>query len=99
LVNGGEKKGKIAPQAPPRPSILTRTASTMTDTTNLDTEDTSDAALRELQDRNFSLQREREALREALERMQEELMQSENRCEMYRSQLQAMKQLFEHQRR
>ena len=51
------------------------------------------------QERNFGLQREREALREALERMQEELMNSESRCEMFRSQLQAMKQLFEHQKR
>lgn len=47
----------------------------------------------------MSLQREREALREALERMQEELLQSETRCEMFRSQLQAMKQLLEHQSR
>jgi len=48
------------------------------------------------QERNMSLQREREALREALERMQDELLDSETRCEMYRSQLQAMKQLLDH---
>ena len=37
----------------------------------------------------MSLQRERAALSEALEKMQDELIQSEERCEIYKSQLQA----------
>ena len=32
----------------------------------------------------MSLQREREALRDALEKMQDELINSEQRCEMYK---------------
>ena len=47
----------------------------------------------------MSLQRERAALSEALEKMQDELIQSEERCEIYKSQLQAMKQLINHQKR
>ena len=34
----------------------------------------------------MSLQREREALSDALEKMQDELIKSEERCETYRSQ-------------
>ena len=48
--------------------------------------DESAAALYELQERNMSLQREREALSDALEKMQDELIKSEERCETYRSQ-------------
>lgn len=44
------------------------------------------AALYELQERNMSLQREREALSEALGKMQDELIKSEERSETYRSQ-------------
>ena len=44
-------------------------------------------ALYELQNRNMALQRERQALSDALEKMQEELIKSEERCETYRSQV------------
>ena len=45
------------------------------------------------------LLQEREALREALERMQTDLLESEDRALTYRSQLQSMKQLYNHAKR
>ena len=69
------------PTPPPRPSMSSRPVSTQTRHM-----DESAAALYELQERNMSLQREREALSDALEKMQDELIKSEERCETYRSQ-------------
>jgi len=90
------------PKPPPRPSISSKTASTQTSKSN----HSSDALIElqtvtddRIQERNMSLQRERAALSEALEKMQDELIQSEERCEIYKSQLQAMKQLINHQKR
>ena len=45
------------------------------------------------------LLQEREALREALERMQTDLLESEDRALTYRSQLLSMKQLYNHAKR
>lgn len=90
------------PKPPPRPSISSKTASTQTSKSN----HSSDALIElqtvtddRIQERNMSLQQERAALSEALEKMQDELIQSEERCEIYKSQLQAMKQLINHQKR
>ena len=69
------------PTPPPRPSMSSRPMSTQTRHM-----DENVAALYELQERNMSLQREREALSEALGKMQDELIKSEERSETYRSQ-------------
>jgi len=95
-----------APKPPPRNRSLhvqTKSSATQTDPTSsrsLSPEqiEYNDGIIGDLQDRNLALMREREALRETLEQMQDAMIESEQRSEAYRSQFLAMKQLLEHQK-